>query len=180
MVHRDIKPQNLMVAPRSVVKVLDFGLARLRSERTGKPGLTQADSFMGTPEYVAPEQATDARTADTRADIYSLGCTLYALLTGRPPFQEDTLVKLVLAHIEKEPHPLHELRPEVPAELSAVVAKMLAKDPAQRYQRPVGVAQALMPLIKAGGKEGVSNAASVSPGSRQPARGRGSAATPAA
>ncbi len=129
MVHRDIKPQNLMVAPRSVVKVLDFGLARLRSERKGKPGLTQADAFMGTPEYVAPEQATDARTADTRADIYSLGCTLYSLLTGRPPFVEDTLVKLVLAHIEKEPQPLHELRPDVPPELSAVVAKMLAKDP---------------------------------------------------
>jgi len=88
MVHRDVKPQNLMLAPKGVVKVLDFGLARLRSERQGAVGLTQADAFMGTPEYVAPEQATDARTADTRADIYSLGCTLYALLTGRPPFQE--------------------------------------------------------------------------------------------
>jgi formylglycine-generating enzyme required for sulfatase activity len=155
MVHRDIKPQNLMLTPKGLVKVLDFGLARLRGEATRGPRLTQVDSFMGTPEYVAPEQATDARSADTRADIYSLGCTLYALLTGRPPFQEDTMVKLVLAHIEKEARPLHEVRPDVPPELSAVVAKMLAKDLSQRYQRPVEVALALVPFIKAGGKPSV-------------------------
>jgi tRNA A-37 threonylcarbamoyl transferase component Bud32 len=148
MVHRDIKPQNLMLTPKGQVKVLDFGLARMRSERTASPRLTQLESFMGTPEYVSPEQATDARSADIRADIYSLGCTLYALLTGRSPFREDTMVKLVLAHIEKEPRPLHELRPDVQAELSAVVAKMLAKDPAQRFQRPVEAAQALAPFIK--------------------------------
>jgi WD40 repeat protein len=152
MVHRDIKPQNLMLTSKGQVKVLDFGLARLRSERKAGGGLTQPDAFMGTPQYVAPEQATDARTADTRADIYSLGCTLYALLTGRPPFVEDTMVKLVLAHIEKEPPPLDELRPEVPAGLSAVVAKMLAKDPARRYQRPVEVAQALAPFARARAK----------------------------
>jgi serine/threonine protein kinase len=151
MAHRDIKPQNLMLTPKGQVKVLDFGLARLRGERK-RAGLTQADSFMGTPEYVAPEQAADARQADTRADIYSLGCTLYALLAGRPPFQEDTVVKLVLAHIEQEPRPLHELRPDVPPELSAVVAKMLAKDPARRFQRPVEVAQALAPFTKPGAK----------------------------
>src|SRR5262245_36268362 len=88
MVHRDIKPHNLMLTPKGLVKVLDSGLARLRRGGQSAGGLTQADSFMGTPEYVAPEQATDARSVDTRADIYSLGCTLYALLTGRPPFQE--------------------------------------------------------------------------------------------
>jgi predicted Ser/Thr protein kinase len=148
MAHRDVKPQNLMLTPKGVVKVLDFGLARLRGERKGGSALTQADSFMGTPEYVAPEQATDARNADTRSDIYSLGCTLYALLTGRPPFREDTMVKLVMAHIEKEPRPLNEVRPDVPAEMAAVVAKMLAKDPARRYQRPIEVAQALAPFAK--------------------------------
>ena len=118
---------------------------------------------MGTPEYVSPEQATDAREADTRADIYSLGCTLYFLLTGRPPFQEDTVVKLVLAQIEKEPQPLHEVRPDVPPELSAVVAKMLAKDPAQRYQKPIEVAQALAPFIKPAGKPAAGGNASVPP-----------------
>jgi serine/threonine protein kinase len=152
MVHRDIKPQNLMLTPRGQVKVLDFGLARLRGEAAPGTGLTQVGSFMGTPEFVAPEQATDARMADTRADLYSLGCTLYFLLTGRPPFTESTAVLQVLAHIEKEPPALHTVRPDVPTELSAVVARMLAKDPAQRYQKPAEVAQALLPFIKAAAK----------------------------
>jgi formylglycine-generating enzyme required for sulfatase activity/predicted Ser/Thr protein kinase len=165
MVHRDIKPQNLMLAPKNVVKVLDFGLARLRDDRKRvSPRLTQLESFMGTPEYVAPEQAMDAREADTRSDIYSLGCTLYALLTGQPPFVEDTIGKLVLAHVEKEPVPLHEACPEVPAELSAVVAKMLAKDPAQRYQRPDEVAQALAPFAKARAKAAAAGAAAAPSG----------------
>jgi hypothetical protein len=163
MAHRDVKPQNLMLTPKGVVKVLDFGLARLRGERKGGGGLTEADSFMGTPEYVAPEQATDARSADTRSDIYSLGCTLYALLTGRPPFREETMVKLVLAHIEKEPKSLNEVRPDVPAEVAAVVARMLAKDPARRYQRPVEVAQALAPFAKGGAKVRVPGAAPKAP-----------------
>jgi hypothetical protein len=170
MAHRDIKPQNLMLTPKGQVKVLDFGLARLRGARAPGKGLTQADSFMGTPEYVAPEQATDARSADTRADIYSLGCTLYALLAGRPPFVEDTMVKLVLAHLEKEPRPLHEVRPDVPAGLSAVVAKMLAKDPAQRYQRPVEAAQALVPFVKSRARTGGS-AVSSPPGVALPGTG---------
>jgi serine/threonine protein kinase len=160
MAHRDIKPQNLMVTPQGLTKVLDFGLARMRSAQVPGTALTQADSFMGTPEYVAPEQATDARQADTRADIYSLGCTLFALLTGRPPFVEDTAVKLVLAHIGQQPAPVRELRPDVPPKLSAVVAKMLAKDPAERFQRPIEVAEALVPFIE----PGVATAASVPSG----------------
>jgi serine/threonine protein kinase len=152
MVHRDIKPQNLMVNARGQVKVLDFGLARLRSERKQGGGLTQADAFMGTPEYISPEQATDARSADTRADIYSLGCTLYYLLTSHPPFEEETTVKVILAQIEKEAPPLHVVRSDVPEELSAVVARMLAKDPTQRFQQPIEVAQALAAFVKAGRK----------------------------
>jgi serine/threonine protein kinase len=163
MVHRDIKPQNLMLTPKGLVKVLDFGLARLRTERKAGPRLTQLQSFMGTPEYVSPEQAMDAREADIRADIYSLGCTLYCLLAGRPPFVGETAMQVVLAHIEQEAAPLHELRPDVPADLSAVVAKMLAKDPAQRYQRPIEVAQALLPFAKAGAKPVVSNTGTVPP-----------------
>lgn len=150
MTHRDIKPQNLMLTPQGKIKILDFGLARMRSERTTHTGLTQEGAFMGTPQYVAPEQATDARHADVRADIYSLGCTLYFLLTGRPPFQEDSVIKLVLAHLEKEPRPIHELRPDMPTELSAVVARMLAKDPAGRFQKPADLAQALLPFSKPG------------------------------
>jgi hypothetical protein len=144
MVHRDVKPQNLMLTRKGQVKILDFGLARLASERGNRQGLTQVGSFMDTPEYVAPEQATDARSADIRADVYSLGCTLYALLTGRPPFVEDTVVKLVVAHLEKEPPPLRSLRPEVSEGLAAVVARMLSKNPARRFQTPGEVAATLM------------------------------------
>jgi predicted Ser/Thr protein kinase len=147
MVHRDIKPHNLMLTPKGQIKILDFGLARMRGPRP-RTALTQVDTFMGTPQYVAPEQATDARMADTRADIYSLGCTLFAVLAGRPPFVEDTAVKLVLAQIGKDAPPLHQVRPDVPPALSALVARMLAKDPARRYQRPIEVAQALTAFVR--------------------------------
>ncbi len=152
MVHRDIKPHNLMLTPKGQVKILDFGLARLASEQKGEGGLTRTGDFMGTPEYVAPEQATDARTADIRADIYSLGCTLYFLLTGRPPFQEGQAIQTILAHLRKEPTPLPQLRPDLPAELWPVVARMLAKDPAQRFQTPIEVAQRMAPFCKAASK----------------------------
>ncbi len=147
MVHRDIKPGNLMLMPNGQVKILDFGLAKLASERRAGKGLTASDACMGTPEYCAPEQAVDARTADVRADLYSLGCTLYCLLAGRPPFREDTAMKTILAHIEKQPQPLPELWPDVPERLWAVVARLLAKGPAQRYQEPVEVVQALAPYV---------------------------------
>ncbi len=150
MVHRDIKPHNLMLTPRGQVKILDFGLARLASEQKGEGGLTRSGDFMGTPEYVAPEQATDASQADIRADIYSLGCTLYFLLTGRPPFQEGQAIQTILAHLQKEPPPLSQLRSDLPAELWPVAARMLAKDPAQRYQTPLEVAEALASFCKAG------------------------------
>jgi tRNA A-37 threonylcarbamoyl transferase component Bud32 len=152
MVHRDIKPQNLMLTPKGQVKILDFGLAKLVSEHGSGTGLTALNSYMGTPEYSAPEQATDARTADIRADIYSLGCTLYCLLAGRPPFREETAVKTILAHLEKEPTPLPRLRPDVPAALWQVLARMLAKAPSRRYQKPAEVAQALAPFCKPGMK----------------------------
>ncbi len=152
MVHRDIKPHNLMLTPKGQVKILDFGLAKVASERGKAQGLTTSGAYMGTPDYCAPEQATDARSADIRADIYSLGCTLYCLLAGRPPFDEPSDVLTILAHLEKEPPPLPELHPDVPEELWAVVRRMLAKVPAERYQKPVEVAQALVPFIKQGSK----------------------------
>jgi hypothetical protein len=148
MVHRDIKPQNLMVTAKGKVKILDFGLAKLVSEQTQGTGLTAANAYMGTPDYSAPEQASDARSADIRADIYSLGCTLYCLLAGRPPFQEGTAVKTILAHMAKSPPPLPELHPEVPPELWSVVERMLAKNPDQRYQKPKEIAETLAPFCK--------------------------------
>jgi hypothetical protein len=164
MVHRDIKPQNLMLTRKGQVKILDFGLAKVASERRGGRGLTAVNTYMGTPDYSAPEQAADARSADIRADVYSLGCTLYCLLAGRPPFQEETDVKTILAHLEKEPPPLRGLRPDVPAELEAVVARMLAKDPARRYQTPAEAAAALAPFCKPGGGAAAVTSRVASPG----------------
>jgi formylglycine-generating enzyme required for sulfatase activity/tRNA A-37 threonylcarbamoyl transferase component Bud32 len=153
LVHRDIKPSNLILArdgQQQVVKILDFGLAKATREHeaTGHD-LTGTGMMLGTPTYMAPEQTLDAAKADIRADIYSLGCTLYFLLTGRPPFQANSQYELLHAHQVKEATPLTEIRGDVPAPLAAVVARMLAKDPAQRYQKPAEVAEALAPFVKA-------------------------------
>jgi multidrug efflux pump subunit AcrA (membrane-fusion protein) len=164
MVHRDIKPQNLMRTPDGQVKILDFGLARFASEalpdllpdepradepdseeKTGGRGasITLTDMLLGTADYIAPEQATSPRSADIRADIYSLGCTLYYLLTGRPPFPYGSLIQKLRAHREQMPRSLTVARPDLPAELSRVVDRMMEKDRRLRIQRPAEVAEAL-------------------------------------
>ncbi len=153
MVHRDIKPSNLMLARegnRAVIKVLDFGLAKVRSEEPTDGTLTCEGQMLGTPHFIAPEQISNARGADIRADIYSLGCTLYYLLTGGPPFQGDSLYDILQAHHSMEAMPLNLKRPEVPVELAALVAKMMAKEPQRRFQEPKDVAQALTPFFKKG------------------------------
>ncbi|MCE9530966.1 MAG: protein kinase, partial [Planctomycetes bacterium] len=151
MVHRDIKPQNLMVStsPGSppVVKILDFGLARFVSECAPAGATTAVGAMMGSPDYMAPEQATDAHTADARADIYSMGCTLYQLLAGQVPFPDTPLLKKLEAHRDRSAIPLNHLRADVSPELAAIVTKMMAKDPAQRYQKPAEVAAALGPFV---------------------------------
>jgi len=153
MVHRDIKPNNLMLAvegKKHIVKILDFGLAKSTSQKAADHGLTKSGQMLGTPDYVAPEQTLKANKADIRSDIYSLGCTLYFLLSGGPPFQEDSLYEVLQAHHTRDPRPLNLVRPEVPVELATVVAKMMAKDPARRFQTPVEVARALLPFFKPG------------------------------
>jgi len=149
MVHRDIKPANLMLAAQgSVVKILDMGLARLHraaveSQRAG--ALTVEGMLTGTPDFMAPEQADDPHTVDIRADLYSLGCSGYALLAGRVPFPEPGLAQKLVRHQQVEPEALERLRPDLPAGLGAVVRKLMAKRAADRYQTPAEAATALAP-----------------------------------
>lgn len=148
-VHRDIKPQNLILTPQGQIKILDFGLARFLSESGPENGDTQAGVVMGSPDYMAPEQARDAHHADIRADIYALGCTLYQLLAGRVPFPGGSAVDKVSAHLHRQPAPLSRLRRDLPAELVQVVQRMMAKEPAQRYPTPAVAAEALTPFCQA-------------------------------
>src|SRR5262249_39486350 len=133
-----------------IVKILDFGLAKATQEAPIDGGLTREGQMLGTPDYIAPEQTIDAQSADIRADIYSLGCTLYFLLTGGPPFEGRSLYEILQAHHSREATPLTLARPEVPAELAALVAKMMAKAPEHRFQTPGEVARALRPFFRTG------------------------------
>ncbi len=146
MVHRDLKPANLLLTPGGQVKILDFGLARFAAQTAGDSTDTPIGAIVGTPDYVAPEQALQGRDADIRADIYSLGCTLYHLLTGRPPFADGSILQKLMAHQDAMPRPVSAVRDDMPPGLVAVLDRMLAKDPAKRFQIPAEVVRALDPF----------------------------------
>jgi serine/threonine-protein kinase len=132
--------------PGAVIKILDMGLARvIDSENRPKsgPSLTREGVLMGTPDYMAPEQARNARAADIRSDLYSLGCTCYFLLTGQPPFPKASMIDKLLMHQLHAPQPVEELRPGVPAEVGALLRRLMAKSPEERYQSPAEVIAAL-------------------------------------
>jgi WD40 repeat protein/tRNA A-37 threonylcarbamoyl transferase component Bud32 len=146
MVHRDIKPHNLLLTPQGIVKILDMGLARLTpvgDDSESTTTVTQEGAVMGTPDYMAPEQAEESHGVDIRADLYSLGCTLYHLLAGRPPFVGGTLLQKLRKHQSDRPVPLEQLRPEVPPAVAAVASRLMAKRPEDRYQTPAEAAAAL-------------------------------------
>jgi serine/threonine protein kinase len=153
LVHRDIKPANLLVAQNknhasqaATVKVLDFGLARFASETKTAGHLTQLGQIMGTVDYISPEQAGDPRKADIRSDIYSLGCCLFYALAGKPPFEGPDMVGRIAARVLGDAPALRSVRPQAPAELEQVLAKMLERDARRRYRTPAEVATALAPF----------------------------------
>lgn len=149
LVHRDIKPHNLLLAADgATLKVLDMGLARLDQgsmEDDKGSTMTKDGVVMGTPDYIAPEQALASHTVDIRADLYSLGCTLYFLLTGQVPFPGGSLTEKLIKHQLNDPVPVERLRPDIPPGLASIVRRMMAKKPEDRYKTPAEVAAALLP-----------------------------------
>jgi serine/threonine-protein kinase len=133
IVHRDIKPENILLTRKGQVKVADFGLARCFAPDQQAVNLTQSGVTMGTPLYMSPEQV-QGRATDSRTDIYSFGVTCYHMMAGEPPFKGDTPFEVALQHVQVEAKPLAEIRPDLPPGLCAIVHKMMAKDPANRYQ----------------------------------------------
>jgi serine/threonine-protein kinase len=131
IVHRDIKPGNVMLTRASDVKVMDFGIARAVSD--SQATMTQTAQVIGTAQYLSPEQARGERV-DARSDLYSTGCLLYELLTGRPPFTGDSPVAIAYQHVRENPIPPSRVDPEIPGWADAIVLKAMAKDPADRYQ----------------------------------------------
>ena len=161
LVHRDIKPHNLLRTPEGHVKISDFGLASFLADHdkpaadrqpqaalsTSTSGsVTRLGDGCGTPDYIAPEQIRDARSVDGRADIYSLGCTLYHLLAGQPPFAGGSGYSKVAGHLERQPTPVAEFREDLPPALVSLVARMMEKNAAERLKSAADVAEALTPF----------------------------------
>jgi len=160
MVHRDIKPSNIIVRGHGsgseaapLVKILDMGLARvcgpLGEDGDGGEPLTQVHAVLGTPDFIAPEQARSSRAVDIRSDLYSLGCTFYYILTGQVPFPAETPMEKLLKHYLEEPPAVEALRPEVPRGIARVVRRLMAKSPDERPQTPAELAQVLGTMVGA-------------------------------
>jgi serine/threonine protein kinase len=144
VVHRDIKPQNIVINSQDVVKITDFGLARSRETVT----LTQSNVFMGTAYYIPPEQAESGRSADIRSDLYSVSAVLFEMLTGRPPFEGETAVDIVIKHMNEKVPSICRIRLDLPPELDQFMQKAMAKSPADRYNTPKDFIAAIEQLQK--------------------------------
>lgn len=154
VVHRDIKPSNIIITPEGRARVVDLGLAR-RDGDDSIADLTVAGSTLGTFDYISPEQAQDPRNVDVRSDIYSLGCTMFHMLTGKPPYPEGTALQKLLDHKGKDAPVPHDVNRRVPRDLSGLVQRMMASDPAERYPTPALLVEDLMRIAARMGLKGI-------------------------
>ena len=150
LVHRDIKPANLLKTEQGDIKILDLGLALVSQDDSESLTVLHNEKVMGTADYLSPEQAVNSHDVDNRADIYSLGCTLYYLLAGHPPFPKGSLAQRIAMHQTKEPADVRESRPDCPDSLALVCQNMMKKDPNERYQSCAQVKAALLGLLQDG------------------------------
>ncbi len=171
VVHRDIKPSNIIIGANRRAKLVDMGLAR-SLEKKDEQALTQSGVTLGTFDYISPEQALEPREADSRSDIYSLGCTFYHMLTGKPPVPEGTAAKKLHHHQNVLPTDPQELVPEIPDEVSAVLMRMIAKDPQDRYQRPEDLVEHLGRMAQKYSFTGPASETVITVGVRRPKRRR--------
>lgn len=165
LIHRDVKPANLMINDQGIVKVADLGLVKtpeLEEDEidedsdaltVARANVTTVNARLGTPAYMSPEQAENASKVDHRADIYSFGCTLYAMLSGRPPFRGESAVEVISKHKSEKPQPVDKVIPNCSPELAAVVQKMMAKNPADRYANFTEVIEVLQKFLERAGKD---------------------------
>ena len=155
LVHRDIKPANLFKTDQGLIKILDLGLALVNQDDSQSLTVLHNEKVMGTADYLSPEQAVNSHDVDSRADIYSLGCTLYFLLTGHPPFPKGSLAQRIAMHQSQAPTSLYESRPECPESLVKICEKMMAKNANDRYQTCDEVKTELMALVESGELENI-------------------------
>ena len=148
VVHRDVKPSNILITHEGRAKLIDMGLARLLDTAEGRGDLTASGVTLGTFDYISPEQARDPRNADIRSDIYSLGCTFFFMLAGRPPFPEGTVLQKLLQHQGDAPPDIRSFQPTIPGEVAFLIQKMMAKDPRQRFQTPAVLIEALTDVAR--------------------------------
>ncbi len=152
LIHRDVKPANCLVDKNRCVKLLDLGLAMFSEDDRPSLSAKYDDSVVGTADYLAPEQARNSQKIDARADIYSLGCTLYFLLTGRPPFAEGSIAERLLKHQTEQPTSIYELRPETPPAVVEICRRLMIKDPNERIQKASIVADEIRSWLASRGR----------------------------
>lgn len=177
LIHRDVKPANLLVDQKGVVKILDLGLALYSDGENASLTMTHNENVLGTADYLSPEQAVNSHKVDSRTDIYSLGCTLYYLLTGHPPFPEGSLAQRIAKHQTQMPEDIRKDRPDCPRDLVDICVKMMQKKPERRYQSMREVAEALEGWLvnhgykfEPGSSEMALKAAALTAGSRRAVR----------